>query len=229
VAARLAHEVKNPLAAIKGLSTHMARGAGDPKTAERLGIVAQEADRLQAIVDGFLGFTRGLDDLRLARVVPYDVARELVVLLEMRAEEAGVGIEVVGDERAEVVADARKLRQALLNVVLNAMQASPQGSRVTIGIARGGPDTLRIRVVDRGAGMKPAVLDRIRKPHFTTRAGGSGLGVAIARAVVEQHGGSMTIESTDTLGTTVTIELPADGPAKLVSRTPLPGLAAPPS
>ena len=79
VAARLAHEVKNPLAAIKGLSTHMARGASDAKTAERLGIVAQEADRLQAIVDGFLGFTRGLDDLKLSRVVPYDVARELVV------------------------------------------------------------------------------------------------------------------------------------------------------
>jgi signal transduction histidine kinase len=212
VAARLAHEVKNPLAAIKGLSTHMAHSATDEKTAERLEVVAREADRLQAIVDGFLGFTRGLDDLRLARVVPYDVARELVVLLEMRAAEAGVAIEVVGDERADVVADARKLRQALLNVVMNALQASPSGSVVTIGIARGGPDMLRIRVVDRGSGMKPAILDRIRKPYFTTRAGGSGLGVAIARALVEQHGGSMSIESADGKGTTVTIELPADGP-----------------
>jgi signal transduction histidine kinase len=228
VAARLAHEVKNPLAAIKGLSTHMARGAGDVKTAERLGVVAREADRLQAIVDGFLGFTRGLDDLRLARITPYDVAQELVVLLEMRAAEAGVAIEVVGDERAQVVADARKLRQALLNVVLNALQASPHGSGVTIGIARGGPDTLRMRVVDRGCGMKPAILDRIRKPYFTTRAGGSGLGVAIARALVEQHGGSMTIESTDGKGTTVTIELRAEGPTAGVALPQLPGLQAPP-
>ncbi len=228
VAARLAHEVKNPLAAIKGLSTHMARGAGDAKTAERLGIVAQEADRLQAIVDGFLGFTRGLDDLRLARIIPYDVARELVVLLETRAEEAGVIIEVLGDERAEVLADARKIRQALLNVVLNAMQASPRGGTVTVAIARGGPDVLRIRVVDRGGGMKAAVLDRIRKPYFTTRAGGSGLGLAITRAIVEQHGGTLVIESAEGKGTTVTIELPEGGPPRSsLESAKLPGVSPP--
>jgi signal transduction histidine kinase len=222
VAARLAHEVKNPLAAIKGLSTHMARGAGDAKTAERLGIVAQEADRLQSIVDGFLGFTRGLDDLRVARVVPYDVARELVVLLETRSEETGVAIEVVGDERAAVVADVRKMRQALLNVVLNAMQASPAGSKVTIAIARANPDVLRVRVIDHGEGMNAAVLDRIAKPHFTTRTGGSGLGIAITRAIVEQHGGTLTIESTEGKGTTVTIELLEAGPPERVEMAKLP-------
>ena len=76
--------------------------------------------------------------------------------------------------------------------------------------------------------MKPAILDRIRKPYFTTRAGGSGLGVAIARALVEQHGGSMTIESTDGKGTTVTIELRAEGPTAGVALPQLPGLQAPP-
>ncbi len=224
VAARLAHEVKNPLAAIKGLSVHMARGAGDDKTRERLDIVAQEADRLQAIVDGFLGFTRGLDDLRVSRVVPYDVARELVVLLETRAEESGVEIEALGDERADVIADARKLRQALLNVVLNAMQASPRGAKVTIAVARATPDTVRVRVVDRGAGMSAAVLERIRRPHFTTKTGGSGLGLAIARAIVEQHGGVLSIESAEGTGTTVAIELRAAGPPKSSGVAELPGL-----
>ena len=222
VAARLAHEVKNPLAAIKGLSVHVARGTADAKTAERLGIVAQEADRLQSIVDGFLGFTRGLDDLRVARIVPYDVARELVVLLEPRSEETGVAIEVVGDERAAVIADARKIRQALLNVVLNAMQASAPDSLVTIAIARATPDVLRVRVVDRGEGMKPAVLERIRKPHFTTRAGGSGLGLAITRAIVEQHGGTLSIESAEGKGTTVTIDLLEAGPPEAAK---LPGVS----
>jgi len=225
VAARLAHEVKNPLAAIKGLSVHMARGAGDEKTKERLDIVAQEADRLQSIVDGFLGFTRGLDDLRVARVVPYDVARELVVLLETRAEEAGVAIEAVGDERADVIADARKIRQALLNLVMNAVQASPRGAIVTIAIVRADPDTVRVRVVDRGSGMKPAILERIRRPHFTTKSGGSGLGVAIARAIVEQHGGSLTIESVEGKGTTVAIDLPAAGPSREATESAqLPGI-----
>ncbi|HEY2368582.1 MAG TPA: HAMP domain-containing sensor histidine kinase [Polyangiaceae bacterium] len=224
VAARLAHEVKNPLAAIKGLSVHMARGAADAKTAERLGIVAQEADRLQSIVDGFLDFTRGLDDLRVARIVPYDVARELVVLLETRSEETGVAIEVVGDERAAVIADARKIRQALLNVVLNAMQASLPDSKVTIAVARASPDVLRVRVVDRGEGMKPAVLERIRKPHFTTRSGGSGLGLAITRAIVEQHGGTLVIESAEGKGTTVTIELLESGPPASAGAAKLPGI-----
>src|SRR5208282_5762065 len=84
LAARLAHEVKNPLAAIKGLSTHMARNAADPKTAERLAIVAAEADRLQSVVEGFLSFSRGLEDLKPAPMKLYEVARELCVLLETR-------------------------------------------------------------------------------------------------------------------------------------------------
>jgi signal transduction histidine kinase len=224
VAARLAHEVKNPLAAIKGLSTHVARSTGDAKTAERLAIVAQEADRLQGIVDGFLGFTRGLDDLRPAPVRPHEVARELLLLLEPRAGEMGVALEVLGDERVEVVADARKLRQALLNVVLNALQASPRGAKVTLAVARGGPETVRIRVVDRGAGMSKQVLERIRKPYFTTRSGGSGLGVAIARALVEQHEGQMLIESEPGKGTTVTIELLIAGPTAVAK---LPGVGGP--
>jgi len=125
IAARLAHEVKNPLAAIKGLSTHMARNATDPKTAERLAIVAAEADRLQSIVDGFLSFSRGLDDLKLGPTRPYEIARELGVLLETRAEEAGVTIQTGGDEALELDADPRKLRQVLLNIVLNVILIRP--------------------------------------------------------------------------------------------------------
>jgi len=153
----------------------------------------------------------------------YEIARELLLLLETRAGDMGVTLEVLGDERAEVVADARKIRQALLNVVLNALQASPRGGKVTLAVARSGPETVRIRVVDRGAGMTKQVLERIRKPYFTTRSGGSGLGVAIARALVEQHDGRMLIESEPGKGTTVTIELPTAGPAVVAT---LPGVGA---
>jgi signal transduction histidine kinase len=213
VAARLAHEVKNPLAAIKGLSLHVARSTPDEKAAERLSIVAQEADRLRSIVDGFLDFSRGLDELKLGPARPYEIARELVILLETRAAESDVKLEVIGDERAEIPCDARKLRQALLNIVLNAIQASPRGDTVTMHVARTKEGTLRIRVIDRGSGMTPEVLDRIRRPYFTTRAAGSGLGVAMARALVEQHGGRLSFESStvpERSGTTVSIELPAE-------------------
>jgi signal transduction histidine kinase len=220
IAARLAHEVKNPLAAIKGLSTHMARNATDPKTAERLAIVAAEADRLQSIVDGFLSFSRGLDDLKCAATHPYEIARELGVLLETRAEEAGVAIETGGDEALVLDADPRKLRQALLNIVLNAIQASPRGSSVYLNVARDCEGS-RITVRDEGIGMTPEVLERIRKPYFTTKEGGTGLGLAVARGLVEQHGGSLEFKSSPRAGTTVTMFLPMK--AKPCARLPNPG------
>jgi signal transduction histidine kinase len=222
MAARLAHEVKNPLAAIKGLSTHMARNATDPKTAERLAIVAAEAERLQSIVEGFLSFSRGLDDLRLAPTRPHEVARELAVLLETRAQEAGVTIEVSGDEGLALDADARKLRQVLLNLVLNAIQASPRGASVGVSVERE-CEGARITVRDDGAGMAPEVLERIRKPYFTTKEGGTGLGVAVARGLVEQHGGRMEFKSGTGKGTTVTILLPRR--ATPCSRLPNPARA----
>jgi signal transduction histidine kinase len=209
IAARLAHEVKNPLAAIKGLSTHMARNADDPKVAERLAIVAAEADRLQGIVDGFLSFSRGLDDLQLGPVVPHALARELVLLLETRAADVGVKLEVKGSEELVLNADGRKLRQALLNLVLNAMQASPSGETVTIEVAKCCAGAACIKVIDRGQGMTAEVLERIRKPYFTTREGGTGLGVAVARGLVDQHGGQLHYDSRPGKGTTVTLDLPA--------------------
>jgi signal transduction histidine kinase len=210
IAARLAHEVKNPLAAIKGLSTHVARNAEDAKVKERLSIVAAEAERLQEIVDGFLSFSRGLDDLKVAPTKPYDIARELSLLLETRAADAGVTIEVRGSRELTLEADAKKLRQALLNLVLNAMQASTKGSSVVLEVAKSCADGAAvIRVLDRGAGMPPEILDRIRKPYYTSKEGGSGLGIAIARGIIEQHGGSLRFESTSGRGTTATVILPA--------------------
>ena len=219
MAARLAHEVKNPLAAIKGLSKHMARSASDAKTAERLAIVAAEADRLQAIVDGFLSFSRGLDDLKLDAVRPFEVARELSVLLETRAEEAGVGIDVAGDSELLVDADERKLRQALLNLVLNALQASPRGARVRVGVDRD-CEGARITVHDDGVGMSADVLSRIARPYFTTKEGGSGLGVAVARGLIEQHGGQLVFKSAAGKGTTASVVLPMK--AKATAKLPNP-------
>jgi signal transduction histidine kinase len=234
IAARLAHEVKNPLAAIKGLSTHMARSLERDtaeidvaKMKERLAIVAAEAERLQEIVDGFLSFSRGLDDLDVAPTKPYDIARELSLLLETRAADAGVSIEVRGSRELSLDADAKKLRQALLNLVLNAMQASPKGGAVTIEIAKScGDGAGVIRVIDRGAGMTREVLERIRKPYFTTKEGGSGLGIAIARGIVEQHGGTLHFESTAGHGTTATLILPAHPCSKAWQRLPNPCVMA---
>jgi signal transduction histidine kinase len=223
IAARLAHEVKNPLAAIKGLSTHVARNATDDKVKERLTIVAAEAERLQEIVEGFLSFSRGLDELSIGPTKPYDIARELSLLLETRAADAGVTLEVRGSRELSLNADGKKLRQALLNLVLNAMQASTRGTTVTLEVAKSCSDGAAvIRVMDRGAGMGPEIIERIRKPYYTTKEGGSGLGIAVARGIIEQHGGSLRFESTSGRGTTATVLLPPCAMAAQAKKMKLP-------
>jgi signal transduction histidine kinase len=223
IAARLAHEVKNPLAAIKGLSTHVARNATDEKVKERLTIVASEAERLQEIVEGFLSFSRGLDDLTIGPTKPYDIARELSLLLETRAADAGVTLEVRGSRELSLNADDKKLRQALLNLVLNAMQASSRGTTVTLEVAKSCSDgSAVVSIMDRGAGMAPEILDRIQKPYYTTKEGGSGLGIAVARGIIEQHGGTLRFESTAGRGTTAIVHLPACAREAAEKKTKLP-------
>jgi signal transduction histidine kinase len=214
-AAHLAHELKNPLASIKCLSAHLARAAEDPRTAERLAVVSAEADRMESIVDGFLSVSRGLGELSVGPTFPLELASELKLLLDIRAAEAGVTLEVVGRAGLQIEADAKKLRRVLFYLVVNAMQASSPGKTVTIQIVappEGGP--VIIDVMDRGEGMCPEVLRRIGRPYFTTRPGGTGLGVAVARALVEQHGGRLEYESAPGRGTTARVELPRCPPSR---------------
>ena len=212
-AAHLAHEMKNPLASIKCLSAHLARGCFslDRRVVERLEVVSSEAGRLESIVDGFLSMSRGLGELNLTATRPHEVAHELKLLLEARAAEVGVTLEVTGDADLEIVADPRKLHRALFYLTMNAVQASGPGQTVTIQIDGGAsPATVasRIQVVDRGRGMTKETLERLERPPFVSDNGGAGLGVAVARALVEQHGGRLEFESAPGRGTRASIELP---------------------
>ena len=189
--------MKNPLAAIKGLSTHMARSATDPKTAERLAIVAAEADRLQAIVDGFLSFSRGLDDLNVAPTQPHEVARELA--RPARDARRGRGRDARGDGRrgrsCSTPTRASSARRCSTSCSTRSRRRRAGETVHDRGRARVRRGRRASRCIDDGAGMTPEVLDRIRKPYFTTKEGGTGLGVAVARGLVEQHGGQLEYES----------------------------------
>ena len=215
-AAHLAHEMKNPLASIKCLSAHLARGCSlDARTVSRLEVVSAEADRLESIVDGFLSLSRGLGELTVERARPYELSHELKLLLDARASDAGVTLEVTGRPDLEVEVDAKKLSRALFCVLMNAVQASAAGQTVTVAV---GPSQtpaqahVQIKVVDRGEGMSHDVLERLKRPPFTTRPGGAGLGVAVARTLIEQHGGRLEYESAAGRGTTAIIELPQRPP-----------------
>jgi signal transduction histidine kinase len=202
---KLSHELKNPLAAIKGLVQLSARAACDPDSAEQLRVVAAEVDRMESILKEYLSFSRPVEALQPKRVALGALADEVLSLMDARAATAGVVLRRRGD--AVIEADPRRLKDALFNLVGNAVEATPEGGKVDVEI-----DELdlaaRIAVRDSGRGMAPEVLDRIGTPFFTTRDEGTGLGVVVARATFAQHGGSLVYSSEPGRGTTAVGTLP---------------------
>lgn len=202
---KLSHELKNPLAAIKGLVQLSARAACDPDSAEQLRVVAAEVDRMEGILKEYLSFSRPLEALQPRPVALGALADEVLSLMEARAATAGVALRRRGD--ATIEADPRRLKDALFNLIGNALEATTPGGEVEIEIEmvdRGA----RIAVRDSGRGMAPEVLDRLGTPFFTTRDEGTGLGVVVARATFAQHGGSLVYSSAPGRGTTATGTLP---------------------
>jgi signal transduction histidine kinase len=196
IAARLAHELKNPLAAIKSLVQLQAETyRGDERSHRRLEVMASEVARIESILREYLTFARPLDDLELAEVDVESVVEDVVAVLAGRAELAGVQL-------------ARRGRSgALLNLTANALEATPRGGRVTL-LYDVGQDAVRMAVRDTGAGMTPSVAARVGTPFFTTREGGTGLGVVIARSAIVQHGGTLEFDSHPRSGTSALITLP---------------------
>lgn len=209
--ARISHELKNPLAAIKAIAQLWSRGVADPDAREQLATVVSEAERMRCILDEYLSFSRPLEKLRLEPVSLGTAVQEILAILSARADDAGVDLRATGE--AVAVADPRRLKEALLNLVANALEATPPGGHVAVTVSADGA-VARITVADTGAGMAPEVLERIGTPFFTTREVGTGLGVLLARAVFTQHGGSLAYASAPGAGTTAMAALPIVGPER---------------
>lgn len=210
LSAQLSHELKNPLGAIKALVQLSRRAACDPQSAERLQVAESEVERMSGILQEYLSFSRPMDKLRREPLSLASLADEVVDLLSAQAASGGVQLRRKGDARVE--ADPRRLREALFNLTANALEATPQGGSVEIGIVEEGR-LVHLQVRDSGRGMPREVLDRVGTPFFTTREQGTGLGVAMARAAFTQHGGSLDYSSEAGHGTIATGTLPHADPA----------------
>jgi signal transduction histidine kinase len=207
VSARVAHELKNPLAAIKGLVQLVARGTNEPKAQERLEVVQGEIERMGVILRDYLSFSRPLEDLVPVKVDLADVARDMAAVVGGRAETARIRLEVRA-RPAVITADPRRLKEALLNVLSNAIDAT-QGGGVVVIECRAVADGAILEVRDSGRGIKPEDLGKIGTSYFTTRAEGTGLGIVLVVGVVAQHGGRIRYASRPGHGTTVTLSLPS--------------------
>ena len=205
--AQVAHEVKNPLAAARGLVQLVQRKPLEERDQERLAVVVREVDRALAILGDYLSFARPLGDLSLAEVDLGALLGDVAGVMEARASERGIRIEIAAAP-ARVLADRQRLRDAVLNLALNAIDAMSRGGTLRLEAhARAG--RAEISVSDDGVGMSEAQRARLGQQFASDSGGGTGLGVMLARAAVRQHGGELVFESAPGKGTRATLELPS--------------------
>jgi two-component system sensor histidine kinase SenX3 len=230
--ANISHELKTPIGAL-GLLAETIRDEPDPEVVARLASrMISEAERAGRTVDDLLELSRiefG-DDSESARMSALHVVEEAIDRLASAAEHAGVAVLVSLDPALEFFGDRRQLVSAVFNLVDNAVKYSAPGSEVRVGASLEGPGWVELTVADEGIGIPRRDLDRVFERFYrvdrarSRDTGGTGLGLAIVRHVASNHGGEVTVRSTEGVGTTFCLRLPGDLP----SRRPEPTRDAPP-
>ena len=207
LSAGLAHEVKTPLASIRGTAEILAGATTEDEREEFSGILLTEVDRLNRVVLAFLDFARpqGVSE---SRADLNCAVREVLRLLSREAERHGVEVtDDLAEELPEIAIDPEQLRQVILNLTVNAIQAQPEGGKLDVTSCRDG-DAAVLTVADAGPGIPAELAERIFDPFFTTREQGTGLGLPIVKKILANHGASIMIEGGSGGGTTVTARLP---------------------
>lgn len=213
LAAGVAHEVRNPLNSVQinlSILEQEVREAVPDREAhvfEVLRKIAGEVKRLDDFVAEFLRFAR-LPGLSVERVAVAPLVTDLAAFIAAEYTKKGVALDVdlLGADTALV--DGFQLKQALLNLLLNALQATPSGGQVVVRTSAG-EDCLVVTVIDDGEGMSSETCEKAFTPFFTTREEGTGLGLPLVRRIAEQHKGTIEISSAEGRGTTVTMVFPA--------------------
>jgi len=215
----LAHEIRNPLSTIRLnmelLAEDFAETDSQSPTKQRdrrarakIELVRQECDRLQKLLGDFLDFARQ----ESLTPEPGNLNAELDQLLDffaIRAHEAGVEVvRYLDPELPSVRLDRETFRSAILNLLLNAVQAMESGGQLVVRTRPAGLGVL-VELIDTGPGMNAETLGKVFRAFYTTKQGGSGLGLPTARKIIEAHSGTIDVESTPGRGTKVTIWLPA--------------------
>ncbi len=206
--AGVAHEVRNPLGVIRASVQMMEQELPDGcSSSELTQVMLQEIDRLDAVVNALLDFGRP-SEYRFGRVNPLPVLEEVVLLTRQFARQQQVKVDCdFNGLRAEIHADEDRLKQVFVNLISNAIQAMPNGGTLAIS-ARADGGLLKVSFADTGTGIPEDELGRIFDPFYTTRAGGSGLGLSIVHRIVDAHNGYINVSSSEGEGSAFTVVLP---------------------
>jgi len=191
-------------------AVEVAGDAGEPAGHEALrhvDVIAGEIRRLDEVVQGFLKFSRP-EDLKLQPVQLSALVAEIIPVVQPEALKAGVELVVDCERASDVNGDPAMLRQAFLNLALNACQAMPHGGTLRITAQDAGHRSVAVSFTDTGVGIPPEDLPRIFNLYFSTKSKGSGIGLSMVYRTVQMHDGEIEVESTPGAGTTFRMQLP---------------------
>ncbi|QQR48389.1 PAS domain-containing protein [Myxococcus xanthus] len=206
LSAQLAHELRNPLASMRGSAQLLAQDAQDAIAQKLTNILIREADRLARLVEDFLRFARpptpALQQVALAALLT-----ETMDMLRVDPLARDVRVEMATPEPMAVSVDPDQLRQVLINLVRNAFQAAGPRGHVKVALTRA-ENEARIRIWDSGGGITEEMMGHLFEPFFTTRDGGTGLGLSTAHSIIRAHGGAIRVRSNPEEGTEFVVGLP---------------------
>jgi hypothetical protein len=208
MAVTIAHEIRNPLTSVRGFAQRLFKKQGDPETVQAYSeIIVQEVDRLNHVLGDVLDFARNVDT-RFAPVDINEIVQKAVVLLSERLGKSNILCETTLDPKMPICHyDGPQLSQVLINLMKNGAEAMKEGGVLEVRtLAEEGACV--VRVSDTGSGIPPGQLERIFEPFYSTKTKGTGLGLAFARRVIEEHGGRIEVESEIDRGTTFRVTLP---------------------
>ena len=206
--AHISHEIKNPLITIGGFAAQLGRLPDLPENSRRkLTLIYQEVQRLEKFLTDMSTFTRGAPPQKTVGDL-LALIREVAELMDSSFKERAVAFHLHAQGRIPLFAfDSGQIRQVLINLFKNALEAMPEGGDLTVS-AEVRDDDLVLKITDTGHGIPPDQVRNLFTPFFTTKPGGTGLGLIICRGLITQHQGEITIESEVDNGTTCTIRLP---------------------
>jgi two-component system NtrC family sensor kinase len=215
LAAGVAHEINNPLTGVLTFA-HLLREKSnmDPQDQQDLDLIIHETSRAADIVRGLLDFARERAAMKEPLDINHVIIRTLRLIRNQKSFDRIKIIEELQDELPEVNGDMNQLQQVFLNLSLNACEAMPAGGTITVR-SRLEDGKVRVQVIDTGCGIKREYLDQIYEPFFSTKpiGKGTGLGLSVSYGIIQQHGGTIEVESEEGQGTTFTLLLPAIEPS----------------
>lgn len=207
IAAGMAHEIKNPLASIKGAFEILSdKSTSKDERDEFTTIVQKEIKRINTSVSDFLEFARP-SQTKMTELDISEIVKSTIKQLQPQAGKRNIEITCRTENEIEIMGDMEKLRQVMLNLLINAIDASPESSTIEVELTEN-ERTISLTVWDSGQGIPQENIDKVFEPFFTTKSSGTGLGLAIAGNIIARHKGTLALKNNDNGGTTAEIVLP---------------------